>query len=265
MTDRDISARQLSPQERERYARHVILPSVGEEGQLRLKSSRVLVVGAGGLGSAAALYLAAAGVGCLGVADDDAVSVSNLQRQILHGTSMLDRLKTTSARRRLEDLNPEVEVRTHPVRIDTDSVMEIAGSYDILVDGTDNFGTRYVINAACLRLGIPYVYGAVCRLEGQTSVLCAKAGPCYQCMFPSPPPDEAIPTGQDAGILSTVPGIIGTIEATETIKWIVGLGEPLVGRLLVLNGASMTFTELHAAKNPDCPACGVTRKEANST
>ncbi len=261
MTDRNSGVDQLTSRERDRYARHLILPRVGEEGQLRLKASRVLVVGAGGLGSAVALYLAAAGVGCLGIADDDTVCVSNLQRQILHGTSTLDRRKTTSARHRLEDLNPEIEVHTYPARVDNDSAMEIAGSYDLVVDGTDNFETRYVINNACLRLSIPYVYGAVHRLQGQVSVLCATDGPCYQCMFPSPPPDGAVSSGQDAGILSTIPGIIGTIEATETVKWIVGLGEPLVGRLLVLDGASMTFTELHATRNPNCPACGLTQEE----
>jgi len=261
MSDRTIDKSEFTPEERERYARHLILPSVGEDGQRRLKSARVLVVGAGGLGSAVSLYLAAAGVGCLGIADDDKVSVSNLQRQILHGTSTLDRLKTASARHRLEDLNPNLEIRTHRVRISENSMSAIAESYDLVVDGTDNFETRYVINDACLHFRIPYVYGAVHQFEGQASVLCARNGPCYRCLFPSPPPDGTIKSGREAGILASIPGVIGTIQATEAIKWIVGMGDLLIGRLLVLDGAAMRFVEIRADKNPACPACGRSANE----
>lgn len=254
----------LTSDERERYARHLLVPSVGEEGQRRLKAAHVLVVGAGGLGSAIALYLAAAGIGHLGIADNDRVALSNLQRQILHGMSTLDHPKTDSARRRLEDLNPDIEIITYPVRVDGKSAREIATSYALVVDGTDNFESRYALSDACLQLRIPYVYGAVTQFEGQASVLCSDNGPCYRCLFPSPPPNEGSPSRQPNGVLSTVPGIIGTIQATETIKWIVGVGNPLVGRLLVMDGASMTFAELHADKNPACPACGQ-RKDTYSS
>ncbi len=249
----------LSPQERRRYARHLVLPSIGEAGQLRLKTSRVLVVGAGGLGSAALLYLAGAGVGRIGIVDDDRVTLSNLQRQVIHGTATLDEPKPESARRRLLDVNPDIEVATYPIRFEPSNAMDIAPGYDLIVDGTDNFETRYTINDVCLALAIPYVYGAIFRLEGQASLLCSPEGPCYRCLFPHSPPEGSVLTGAEAGILGAVPGVIGTIEAVEAIKRIVGIGRSLRGRLLVFDAAAMHFDEIHVEKNPDCPACGTGR------
>jgi len=246
----------LSERERERYARHLVLPSVGAVGQRKLKAARVLLVGVGGLGSASAAYLAAAGVGTIGIVDDDAVSLSNLQRQVLHGRSMLDRPKVESARRRILDLNPEIEVVEHPERFTSSSATRLATGYDLIVDGADNFETRYVINDTCLDLGIPYVYGAIFRLEGQASLLCAKGGPCYRCLFPEAPVPESVLRGEQAGILGAVPGTIGTLQATEAIKWIVGIGTSLVGRLLIYDAAGMHIEEIAVDRNPDCPACG---------
>jgi sulfur-carrier protein adenylyltransferase/sulfurtransferase len=254
----------LTPQDRQRYARHLVLPSVGEAGQLRLKHSRVLVVGAGGLGSAALLYLAGAGVGRIGIVDDDRVTLSNLQRQVIHGTATLDEPKPDSARRRLLDLNPDIEVMTHPVRLNPSNAEEIAAGYDLVLDGTDNFETRYVINDACLAVGIPYVYGAIFRLEGQASVLCTSDGPCYRCLFPHAPPAESVLTGAEAGILGAIPGVIGTIEAVEAIKHIVGFGQSLRGRLLVFDGAALRFDEIHVEKDPNCPSCGSKRASART-
>jgi molybdopterin/thiamine biosynthesis adenylyltransferase len=245
----------LSAQEKERYARHLVLPHVGEQGQRRLKAARVLLVGVGGLGSAIASYLAGAGVGHLGVVDDDVVSLSNLQRQVLHGTEWLGRPKVESAKQRLADLNLDIEVAAINARFTEETSTDIASGYDLIVDGSDNFQTRYDINNTCLNLGIPYVYGAIFRLEGQASVLCTQDGPCYRCLFPEPPPEETILTGQEAGILGVVPGTIGTIQATEVIKWIVGFGSPLIGRLLVYDGAGMRFDDIHIEKNPTCPSC----------
>ena len=246
----------LTSTERTLYARHLVLPQIGEEGQRRLKAARVLLVGAGGLGSAIALYLAGVGIGHLGIVDDDRVDLSNLQRQVVHGTSMIGAPKVASARQRLGDLNPEIEVIAHEERFDRDSAPQIAAGYDLIVDGTDNFETRYVINEICLDLGIPYVYGAIFRLDGQVSLFCTKDGPCYRCLFPEAPAPESVMKGAEAGILGAVPGTIGTLEATEVIKWIVGIGEPLIGRLLVYDAASMHFEEIAIEKNPDCPACG---------
>ena len=245
----------LSERERARYARHLVLPQIGEEGQKKLKATRVLIVGVGGLGSAIALYLAGAGVGRIGVVDEDVVGFSNLQRQVLYGESTLDRPKTESATSRLTDLNRNVEVITFPRRFEHEVGQQIAREYDLIVDGTDNFETRYAINDVCLALGIPYVYGAIFRLEGQASLLCTADGPCYRCLFPEPPAPETIMTGKQAGILGAVPGTIGTLQATEAIKWIVGIGAPLVGRLLVYDAAGMRFEEISIEKNPMCPAC----------
>ena len=246
----------LTPAERERYARHLVLPALGEEGQRKLKAARVLLVGVGGLGSPVALYLAGAGVGHIGLVDDDAVGLSNLQRQILHGTATLDRLKVESGRSRLLDLNPDITIEMFPERFDESSAGRIAKTYDLIVDGTDSFDARYTINRACLELGIPYVYGAVFRLEGQVSVLCTAGGPCYQCLFPEPPPAGAVQSGAEAGILGAIPGTIGTLEATEAIKWIAGFGESLIGRLLFYDAGSMRFEEIEVPRNPDCLACG---------
>jgi adenylyltransferase/sulfurtransferase len=247
---------ELSDRERARYARHLVLPSIGEAGQRRLKAAGVLLVGVGGLGSSIALYLAGAGVGRIGIVDDDDVALSNLQRQVLHGTAALECPKVESARARLIDLNPDAEIVGINERFTPRSAERLAAGYDLIVDGTDNFETRYAINDACLKLGIPYVYGAIFRLEGQVSVLCTSDGPCYRCLFPEPPPPEAVLTGEQAGILGAAPGTIGTIQATEAIKWIVGIGAPLVGRLLVYDAAAMRFEEIGVDKNPHCPACG---------
>jgi len=253
---REKALPELTPSERERYARHLALPSIGETGQRRLKAARVLVIGVGGLGSPISMYLAAAGVGHLGLVDDDAVSLSNLQRQVAHGTSTLGRPKVASGLERLLDLNPEVDVHPYHERFTAETAAGIASSYDLIVDGTDNFDTRYVINQTCVRLGIPYVYGAIFRLEGQVSVFGTPDGPCYVCVFPEPPPPETVLSGAEAGIMGAIPGTIGTLQATEAIKWIVGIGMPLVGRLLVYDAAGMAFESIEVTKNPVCPVCG---------
>ena len=246
----------LSDRERARYARHLILPSIGEDGQRRLKAARVLVVGVGGLGSAVALYLTGAGVGRIGIVDDDVVGFSNLQRQVLHGEAVLDRPKVESAAARLGDLNADVDVETFAERFDRTSGRRIAADYDLIVDGTDNFETRYAINDVCLDLGIPYLYGAIFRLEGQLSLLCTPDGPCYRCLFPDPPPPGSVLSGERAGILGVVPGTIGTLQATGAIKWIVGIEPHLVGRLLVYDARAMRSEEIAVERNPNCPACG---------
>ncbi|MBE0634736.1 molybdopterin-synthase adenylyltransferase MoeB [Candidatus Bipolaricaulota bacterium] len=248
----------LTSQERARYARHLVLPHIGEVGQEKLKAARVLLVGVGGLGSAIALYLAGVGVGQLVLLDDDVVSLSNLQRQVLHGTAWLGRPKVESAKERIADLNPDIHVVAVNERFTKETGMDLATGVDLILDGTDNFQARYDINEVCLKQGIPYVYGAIFRLEGQVSLLCTDEGPCYRCLFPEPP-SEPVLTGEEAGILGAVPGTIGTIQATEAIKWIVGFGSALIGRLLVYDGAAMRFDTLHIEKNPDCPACGGSR------
>jgi len=247
---------ELTPEDRTRYARHLALPEIGEEGQRRLRAARVLLVGAGGLGSAIALYLVSAGIGQLGIVDDDCVELSNLQRQILHGTARLGVRKTASAHERLGDLNPSTEIIEYPERFDPSSANRLAEDYDLIVDGTDSFTTRYTINETCLALGIPYVYGAVFRFDGQASILCTENGPCYRCLFPEPPPPGRVMTNAEAGILGAVPGTIGTIQATEAVKWILGIGRPLIGRLLVYDAAAMRFEEISIEKNPRCPSCG---------
>jgi sulfur-carrier protein adenylyltransferase/sulfurtransferase len=246
----------LTTDEIQRYSRHLILPDVGVEGQQKLKAARVLIVGAGGLGSPVALYLAAAGVGTLGLIDFDVVDVSNLQRQILHGTKDVGRSKLESARARLYDLNPHVRVETYETRLTSANALEIIGGYDIVVDGTDNFATRYLTNDACVLLGKPNVYGSIFRFEGQASVFGMADGPCYRCLFPEPPPPGSVPSCAEGGVFGVLPGIVGTIQATETIKLILGIGETLAGRLLLIDAQSMQFRAMTLRKDPACPACG---------
>jgi adenylyltransferase/sulfurtransferase len=247
---------ELSREERRRYGRHLTLPEVGLEGQRRLKAGRVLLVGAGGLGSPAALYLAAAGVGTIGIVDFDDVEESNLQRQIAHGTSWVGKPKLDSVCARLADLNPHVVVRPHPVRLDRTNAFAVLGDYDVVLDGTDNFPTRYLVNDACALLGKPYVYGSILRFEGQASVFDAAHGPCYRCLFPQPPPPGAAPSCAEAGVLGVLPGVIGAIQANETIKLLLGAPSTLLGRLLLYDAWAMTFRELRLRKDPGCPLCG---------
>jgi len=250
----------LTAQQRERYGRHVTMPEVGEQGQLKLLNSRVLVVGAGGLGSPAAFYLAAAGVGTLGIVDDDLVDRSNLQRQILHTDDHVGTPKVDSARLALAALNPDVRVVSHPVRLTKDNVEEIFSGYDLVLDGTDNFPTRYLINDACVKLRLPNVHGAIYRFEGQLSVFWPAwpehPGPCYRCLFPEPPPAELAPSCAEAGVLGILPGVIGTLQAVEAIKILLGAGRPLVDRLILYDALKQRFTELKVERNPDCAWCG---------
>ncbi len=246
----------LDADELVRYGRHLTLAEVGEEGQRRLKGGRVLLVGAGGLGSPAALYLAAAGVGTIGIVDFDVVDASNLQRQILHDTQAVGRAKTASARERLAAINPRVHVETYDAELTSANALEILAGYDVVVDGTDNFRTRYLTNDACVLLGIPNVYGSVLRFEGQASVFAAPGGPCYRCLFPAPPPAGAVPSCADAGVLGVLPGLVGTIQATEAIKLLLGAGETLVGRLLLVDALRMRFRTIALRADPECPACG---------
>src|SRR3954471_6376832 len=238
-----------------RYSRHLVLPDVGVDGQEKLKAARVLLVGAGGLGSPAALYLAAAGVGTLGIVDFDTVDVSNLQRQVLHGTSAIGASKLASARARLADLNPFVKVETHETRLTSANALDIMRGYDIIVDGTDNFATRYLTNDACVLLGKPNVYGSIFRFDGQASVFSTPDGPCYRCLFPSPPPPGSVPSCAEGGVLGVLPGIVGSIQATETLKLILGAGESLAGRLLLIDAMSMRFHTVRVPRDPACPAC----------
>jgi adenylyltransferase/sulfurtransferase len=249
---------QLSHDELVRYSRHLTLPDVGLDGQLKLRAARVLLVGAGGLGSPAALYLAAAGVGTLGLVDFDVVDRSNLQRQILHGTSDIGTSKLDSARKRLRDINPHVVVETFPQRLTSANALDILQNFDIVVDGSDNFPTRYLVNDACVLLGKPDVYGSVFRFDGQASVFYAKpgGGPCYRCLYAEPPPPDLVPSCEEGGVLGVLPGIIGSIQALEAIKLITGVGEPLIGRLLLFDGRRLQFRELTLEKDPDCPVCG---------
>ena len=239
-----------------RYSRHLILPEVGPDGQRRLKGARVLLVGAGGLGSPAALYLAAAGVGTLGLVDFDVVDASNLQRQILHGTPDVNRPKLKSAADRLNALNPEVRVEPHETTLSSKNALELLKDYDVILDGTDNFPTRYLVNDACVLLGKPNAYGSIFRFEGQASVFATKGGPCYRCLYPEPPPPGLVPSCAEGGVLGVLPGVIGTIQATETIKLILGGGETLVGRLLLYDAWRMRFRELKLRRAPECPVCG---------
>jgi molybdopterin/thiamine biosynthesis adenylyltransferase/rhodanese-related sulfurtransferase len=246
----------LSSEELLRYSRHLVLPHVGLEGQQRLKLARVLLIGAGGLGSPAALYLAAAGVGTLGLVDFDTVDVSNLQRQILHGTSAVGHPKLDSARARLEDANPHVHIETYDTRLTSENALEIFQDYDIVLDGTDNFATRYLTNDACVLLGKPNVYGSIFRFEGQASVFATPDGPCYRCLFPNPPPPDLVPSCAEGGVLGVLPGLVGTIQATEAMKLILGVGDTLAGRLLIIDALSMQFRTVMVPRDPQCPACG---------
>ncbi len=246
----------LAQDELLRYSRHLILPDVGIEGQQKLKQARVLLIGAGGLGSPAALYLAAAGVGTLGLVDFDNVDVTNLQRQILHGTKDVGRPKLVSARERIGDVNPHVRLETYETALTSNNALEILRDYDLVVDGTDNFATRYLVNDACVLLGKPNVYGSIFRFEGQASVFAAQGGPCYRCLFPEPPPPGLVPSCAEGGVLGVLPGLVGTIQATEAIKLVVGVGEPLVGRLLLVDTLAMQFRTVTVRRDPACPACG---------
>jgi adenylyltransferase/sulfurtransferase len=246
----------LSADEVRRYSRHLILPEVGMEGQKKLKAAKVLCIGAGGLGSPAAMYLAAAGVGTIGLVDFDVVDLSNLQRQLLHGTPDVGRSKLASARDRIQSLNPNVQVVTHEVALSSANALELFRPYDIILDGTDNFPTRYLVNDACVLLGKPNAYGSIFRFEGQASVFAMKDGPCYRCLYPEPPPPGLVPSCAEAGVLGVLPGIIGTIQATEAIKLILGTGEPLIGRFLIYDALRMRFRELKLRRDPECPVCG---------
>jgi molybdopterin/thiamine biosynthesis adenylyltransferase/rhodanese-related sulfurtransferase/molybdopterin converting factor small subunit len=247
---------ELSREEIQRYSRHLIMPEVGMDGQRKLKAARVLLVGAGGLGSPLGLYLAAAGVGTIGMVDHDVVDVTNLQRQLLHGTKDIGRSKLESARDRLEDVNPHVQLEPHDIRLTSDNALEVLESYDIVVDGTDNFPTRYLVNDACVLLGKPNVYGSIFRFEGQLSVFDARRGPCYRCLFREPPPPGLVPSCAEGGVLGVLPGIIGALQALETIKLVLGAGDPLIGRLVLFDALPMRWRQLQLRKDPACPVCG---------
>jgi len=246
----------LSTPEVERYARHLLIPDLGMEGQRRLKSARVLVVGAGGLGSPVLMYLAAAGVGTIGVVDDDVVELSNLQRQVVHGVADVGRLKSESAAQMLASVNPLVAVVRHDVRIDSTNALEIIAGYDVVVDGTDNFPTRYLLNDACVLLGKPHVWGSIYRFDGQTSIWWARHGPCYRCVFPDPPPPGLVPSCAEGGVLGVLCAVIGSVQAAETVKLITGVGDPLVGRLMVHDGLRQSWDTLTVRKDPECAVCG---------
>src|SRR3989475_2139130 len=247
----------LSKEEILRYSRHLIMPEVGMEGQLKLKQAKVLLVGAGGLGAPLGLYLAAAGVGRLGLVDFDVVDFTNLQRQVTFSTSDVGRPKLEAAQKRLSGLNPEIQIDTYETRLTSQNALEILREYDIIVDGTDNFPTRYLVNDACILLGKPNVYGSIFRFEGQVTVFGMPDGPCYRCLYPEPPPPGLVPSCAEGGVLGVLPGIVGSIQAMETIKLILGSGDHLVGRLLLFDGRKMQFRELVLEKDPDCPVCGI--------
>jgi len=246
----------LTKDEVKRYSRHLIMPEVGVDGQQKLKAAKVLCIGAGGLGSPVAMYLAAAGVGTIGLVDFDVVDFSNLQRQILHSTPDVGRPKLISAKEKLNALNPEIEIRTHDVALSSQNALQLFEPYDVIVDGTDNFPTRYLVNDACVLLRKPNAYGSIFRFEGQASVFATKDGPCYRCLYPEPPPPGLVPSCAEGGVLGVLPGLIGVIQATETVKLIMGIGEPLIGRFLIYDALRMRFRELKLRKDPDCPVCG---------
>src|SRR6266478_3207217 len=252
--DRELP--QLTNDEIKRYSRHLIMPEVGVDGQRRLKAGSVLCIGAGGLGSPAAMYLAAAGVGRIGLVDFDVVDFSNLQRQIIHGTPDVGRTKLASAKDRLNAINPHVDIQTYETALSSENALQMFEPYDVILDGTDNFPTRYLTNDACVLLGKPNAYGSIFRFEGQASVFATKNGPCYRCLYPEPPPPGLVPSCAEGGVLGVLPGIIGTIQATEAIKLITGIGEPLIGRFLIYDALRMRFRELKLQKDPDCPVCG---------
>jgi sulfur-carrier protein adenylyltransferase/sulfurtransferase len=247
---------ELTNEEIKRYSRHLIMPEVGVEAQRKLKAARVLCIGAGGLGSPAALYLAAAGVGTLGIVDFDTVDFSNLQRQILHGTPDVGRSKLASAKDKLNAINPNVNIVLHETALTSQNALELFAPYDVILDGTDNFPTRYLVNDACVLLGKPNAYGSIFRFEGQASVFATKDGPCYRCLYPEPPPPGLVPSCAEGGVLGVLPGMIGIVQATEAIKLITGIGEPLIGRFMIYDALKMKFRELKLRKDPDCPVCG---------
>jgi len=252
----EVELPKLSNEEISRYSRHLILPEVGMEGQQKLKAAKVLCVGTGGLGAPLALYLAAAGVGTLGLIDFDVVDASNLQRQIIHSTETVGMLKVDSAEKMLKGLNPHMKIVKHNTMLTSANALEIFKDYDVIADGTDNFQTRYLVNDACVLTGKPNAYGSIFRFEGQASVFATKEGPCYRCLYPEPPPPGLVPSCAEGGVLGILPGLVGIIQATEVIKLILGIGEPLVGRLLLVDALGMNFRTLKLRKNPDCPACG---------
>jgi adenylyltransferase/sulfurtransferase len=249
-------AAELTVDEVRRYSRHLIIPDVGMTGQKRLKNAKVLCVGAGGLGSPALLYLAAAGVGTLGIVDFDVVDESNLQRQVIHGQSDIGRSKAESARDSIREINPYVNVIVHKERLDSDNAMQIFADYDLIVDGTDNFATRYLVNDACVLLGKPYVWGSIYRFDGQASVFWAEYGPCYRCLYPEPPPPGMVPSCAEGGVLGVLCASIGSIQVNEAIKLITGIGEPLAGRLMIYDALEMTYRSVKVRKDPECPVCG---------
>ncbi len=246
----------LSQDEIKRYSRHLIMPEVGMDGQRKLKTGSVLCIGAGGLGSPAAMYLAAAGLGRIGIVDFDVVDFSNLQRQLLHGTADVGRTKLASAKDRLHDLNPHVQIDTYETSLSSENAIKLFEPYDVILDGTDNFPTRYLVNDACVLTGKPNAYGSIFRFEGQASVFATKGGPCYRCLYPEPPPPGLVPSCAEGGVLGVLPGIIGVIQATESIKLILGIGEPLIGRFLIYDALKMKFRELKLRRDPECPVCG---------
>ena len=246
----------FSNEQIERYSRHIILKEVGGMGQTKLLESKVLLIGAGGLGSPAGLYLAAAGVGTLGIVDDDVVDVSNLQRQVLHGTSDVGKPKTESAKETIADINPDVEVIAHNEKIVSANAFEILEGYDLIVDGCDNLPTRYLLNDATVMLGKPIVHGSIFQFEGQVTVFHPGRGPCYRCLYPSPPPPDMVPSCQEAGVIGVLPGIVGNVQAVEAIKVLLDIGKPLIGQLLLFNALSMEFKKLTLRQDPECPACG---------
>jgi sulfur-carrier protein adenylyltransferase/sulfurtransferase len=256
MTTATETLPQLTNDEIKRYSRHLIMPEVGVDGQRRLKAGKVLCIGAGGLGSPAAMYLAAAGIGTIGLVDFDVVDFSNLQRQIIHGTPDVGRSKLASAKDRLHAINPHVDIQTYETALSSENAMQLFEPYDVILDGTDNFPTRYLTNDACVLLGKPNAYGSIFRFEGQASVFATKNGPCYRCLYPEPPPPGLVPSCAEGGVLGVLPGVIGVIQATESVKLIAGIGEPLIGRFLIYDALRMHFRELKLRKDPDCPVCG---------
>ena len=255
-TATDVELPTLNAEEIKRYSRHLIMPEVGMDGQRKIKAGSVLCIGAGGLGSPAAMYLAAAGVGRIGIVDFDVVDYSNLQRQLLHTTNDVGRTKLASAKDKINALNPHVQVETFEEALSSDNAMRLFKGYDVILDGTDNFPTRYLVNDACVLMGIPNAYGSIFRFEGQASVFGAKDGPCYRCLYPEPPPPGLVPSCAEGGVLGVLPGIIGVIQATESIKLLTGIGQPLIGRFLIYDALNMKFRELKLRKDPDCPVCG---------
>jgi molybdopterin/thiamine biosynthesis adenylyltransferase len=247
----------MTAEQIQRYSRHFLLSQVGEKGQRKLLRSKVLLIGAGGLGSPTALYLAAAGVGTIGLMDADVVDVTNLQRQVLHTTADVGKPKVESGTRMLKALNPDLKVVALPTRIDVDNALDVVADYDVIVDGSDNFGTRYLVNDACYLAGKPHVHGSIFQFEGMASVFVPNQGPCYRCLYPAPPPAGLVPSCAEAGVLGVLPGIVGLVQATETIKLLLGIGEPLIGRLLTYDALGMRFREVRLRRDPDCPLCGV--------